>query len=222
MYSSLFMSCGRSLPQNQRTLTGREYGEVDAWGPAVPWDFTLEHLWEPEKLSKYLSQGRCSLDRSDEAQLVWGLACAYRALCNTILERESFRAEVQAKGGSLQIKPDHSHEVPFSMSAAPVEGQKWKWVSSRSEQKEDAEEVEEDPGQGPSPKPPSLRKAMEKTKRRGEESEEEEVTVTITRPTLKMAEIQGSRKEFTCCPNKAVHLVASELGQWGQQCVSRW
>ena len=148
------------------------------------------------KLSKYLSQGRCSVERFDEVQLIWGLACANRALCNTILERESFRAEVQAKGGSLQIKPDQSQEVPFLMSVAPLEGQKWKWVSSHPEQKEDTEEVEEDPGQGPSPKPPSLRKAMEKTKRCGEESKEEEVTVTTTRRTLKMTEIQGSRKEF--------------------------
>ena len=32
---------------------------LEAWGPAIPWDFTLEHLWDPEKLSQHLSQGRC-------------------------------------------------------------------------------------------------------------------------------------------------------------------
>ena len=65
------------------------------------------------------------------------------------------------------------------MSVAPVEGQKWKWVSLCLERKEEeAEEVEEDPGEGPSPKPPPLRKAAEKNKRHGEESDEEGVTVT--------------------------------------------
>jgi len=78
---------------------------LEAWGPAMPWDFTLEHLWDPEKLSQHLSQGRCGLDRSKEVRLIWGLACAYRALYNTILARESFRAEVQAKGGNLQVRP---------------------------------------------------------------------------------------------------------------------
>jgi len=61
---------------------------LEAWGPLVSWDFTLEHLWDPEKLSQYLSQGWCSLGRSKEVQLIWGLACAYRTLCNTLLERE--------------------------------------------------------------------------------------------------------------------------------------
>ena len=73
-------------------------------GPLVSWDFTLEHLWDPEKLSKYLSKGWCSLERSEEERLIWGLACAYRALYNTILERESFLAEVQAKGGNPQVR----------------------------------------------------------------------------------------------------------------------
>jgi len=35
---------------------------LEAWGPAMSWDFTLEHLWDPEKLS----QGWCGLDRSKE------------------------------------------------------------------------------------------------------------------------------------------------------------
>ena len=28
----------------------------------MSWDFTLEHLWDPMKLSQYLSQGWCGLD----------------------------------------------------------------------------------------------------------------------------------------------------------------
>jgi len=47
------------------------------WAPLVSWDFTLEHLWDPEKLSAYLSKGWCSSERSEEKRLIWGLACAY-------------------------------------------------------------------------------------------------------------------------------------------------
>ena len=25
---------------------------LEAWGPPVSWDFTLEHLWDPEKINK--------------------------------------------------------------------------------------------------------------------------------------------------------------------------
>ena len=39
---------------------------LEAWGPAMSWDFTLEHLWDPEKLS----QGWCGLDRSKEVWLI--------------------------------------------------------------------------------------------------------------------------------------------------------
>ena len=64
---------------------------------------------------------------------MWGLACAYHALYNTILERESFGAEVQAKGGNRQVRPDQSQQTPVTVSVAPVEGKKWKRVSSRLE-----------------------------------------------------------------------------------------
>ena len=132
------------------------------------------------------------------------MACAYRALCNTLLERESFQAEVEAKGGNLQVKSDQSQETPVAVSAAPVEGKKWKWVSTRLEWKKEAaaaeEEVEGDPGQGASSEP---RKAKAKTKRHGEASDEEEVSISVCRP-LKMTEIQGSRKEFTRHPNKTL------------------
>ena len=108
---------------------------LEAWRPAIPWDFTLEHLRDPEKLSQHLSQGRCGLDRSKEVRLIWGLACAYRALYSIVLERESFRAEVQAKGGNLPVRPDQSQQTPVTVSVAPVEGKKWKRVSSRLERK---------------------------------------------------------------------------------------
>lgn len=69
----------------------RDLGKIlEAWGPKMSWDFTLEHLWDPEKLSQYLSQGWCGLHRSKEVRLIWGLACAYHALYNTILERDCF------------------------------------------------------------------------------------------------------------------------------------
>ena len=128
------------------------------------------------------------------------MACAYRALYNTILERESFLAEVQAKGGNLQVESDQSQETPVTMSVAPVEGKTWKWVSSCLEQKKEEaeEEVEEDPGEGLSSEP---RKAKAKTKRHGEESDEEEISLTVRQP-LKMTKIQGSGKEFTWRPNK--------------------
>ena len=156
----------------------------------MSWDFTLEHVWDPEKLSEYLSQGWCGLGRSEEERLIWGLACAYRAQYNTILEKESFQAEIQTKGGSLQVKHDRSQEAPVTMSVTPVEGQKWKWMSLHLEQKDEVEELEEYPGEGPSLKPSILRKATEKSKRQGEESKEQ-VTVTTTHQPPKITEIQG-------------------------------
>ncbi|XP_040511138.1 uncharacterized protein LOC121108185 [Gallus gallus] len=67
--------------------TWRGLGKIlEPRGPALSWDFTLEHLWDPEKLSQYLSRGWCSLDRSKERRLIWSLACAYRSLYNTILD----------------------------------------------------------------------------------------------------------------------------------------
>ena len=67
----------------------------------MSWNFTPEHLKDPESLNRYLRQGCCGLGRSEEAQMIWGLANAYQALFNTIpekervseIERESLRAE---------------------------------------------------------------------------------------------------------------------------------
>lgn len=85
---------------------------LEAWGLPVSWDFTREHLWNPENVCKYLSQGCCDLGRPEEKQLIWGLACAYQALYNTLLERQSFWAKIWAKRGSLQVEPYESQEAP--------------------------------------------------------------------------------------------------------------
>ena len=72
------------------------------------------------------------------------------ALCIVLFWKESFQAEVQAKGGNLQVRPDQSQQTPVTVSVAPVEGKKWKRVSLRLERKKEEveEEVEEDPGEG--------------------------------------------------------------------------
>ena len=78
-------------------------------------------------------------------------------------------------------------------------------VSSLLERlKEAEEEVEEGPGEGPSSEPPSSRKATGKIKRHGKESDEDGVSITTVRRPLKVAEIQGSRKELTWRSNKTL------------------
>jgi len=57
------------------------------WASPVSWNFTPEHL-QDESLSRYLRQGCCDSGRSEEAQIIWGLAYAYWALFNTTPERE--------------------------------------------------------------------------------------------------------------------------------------
>ena len=127
------------------------------------------------------------------------------ALYIILFWRESFRAEVQAKGGNLQVESDQSQETPVTVSAAPVEGKKGTQVSSLLEWlKEAEEEVEEGPGEGPSSEPPSSRKATGKIKRHGKESDEDGVSITTVHRPLKMTEIQGSRKEFTRCTNETL------------------
>ena len=54
----------------------------------MSWNFTPEHLKDPESLNRYLRQGCCGSGRSEEAQMIWGLANAYRALFNNISGRE--------------------------------------------------------------------------------------------------------------------------------------
>jgi len=105
---------------------------LEVWGPAMSWDFTLEHLWDPEKLSQYLSQAWCGLDRSKEVRLIWGLACAYHALYNSILERERVsELRFKPKGEIPKFESDQSQETPpVTVSVAPVEGKKRKQVSS--------------------------------------------------------------------------------------------
>ena len=66
----------------------RDLGEtLGRWTCSVSWNFTPEHLKDPESLNRYLRQGCCGSGRSEEAQMIWGLANAYRALFNTIPDR---------------------------------------------------------------------------------------------------------------------------------------
>ena len=88
---------------------------------------------------------------------------------------------MQAKGGNLQVRPDQSQQTPVTVSVDPVEGKKWKQVSSRLERKKEEEdkverEVEEDPGEGTSSEP---RKAKAKIRRHGEGNDEEEIPITV-------------------------------------------
>jgi len=72
------------------------------WGSPVSWNFTLEKLWNPENLSKYSSQGCCSLGRSEEEQIIWDLSYAYSALYHTILERV-FKMRSKPKRGVSEL-----------------------------------------------------------------------------------------------------------------------
>ncbi|XP_021236236.1 uncharacterized protein LOC110389699 [Numida meleagris] len=89
----------------------RKLGEtLERWESPVSWNFTPEHMEDPESLSEYLRQRCDSFGESEEAQIIWGLAHAYRALFNTIPERErQFETKIQglqAEIQGLQIKID--------------------------------------------------------------------------------------------------------------------
>ena len=76
----------------------RGLGEtLERWKSSVSWNFTPEHLKDPENLNRYLRQECRGSGRSEEAQIIWGLANAYRALFNTILERERV-CEIEKEG----------------------------------------------------------------------------------------------------------------------------
>ncbi len=63
----------------------RGMGEtLEKWTCLVSWNFTPKHLKDPESLNRYLRQGCCGLGRSEEAQMIWGLANAYRVLFSTM------------------------------------------------------------------------------------------------------------------------------------------
>ena len=91
----------------------RGLGEtLERWKSSVSWNFTPEHLKDPENSNRYLRQEGRGSGRSEEAQIIWGLANAYRALFNTILERErvceiekeSLRETVQNERESLLVE----------------------------------------------------------------------------------------------------------------------
>lgn len=88
--------------------------------------------------------------------------CLLSYINETIVERGSFKTEIQTRRGNLQVNLDRSQEASVSMSAAPVEGQKWKQASSHLEGKEEMEKEEEDPGEGHSSKPPMQKGNREK------------------------------------------------------------
>jgi len=77
-------------PENTKWQgVGRDLGEtLERWTSSVSWNFTPEYLKDPEGLNRYLRKECCNSGRSEEAQMIWGLANAYRALFNTIPERE--------------------------------------------------------------------------------------------------------------------------------------
>ena len=91
----------------------RGLGEtLERWKSSVSWNFTPEHLKDPESLNSYLREECRGSGRSEEAQMIWGLANAYRALFNTILgrervcviERESLRETVQKEREGLPVE----------------------------------------------------------------------------------------------------------------------
>lgn len=72
----------------------------------MSWNFTPEHLQDPGSLGRYLRQGCCGSGRSEEAQIIWGLANACWALFNTVSEKERVseigRESLQTERKSLQ------------------------------------------------------------------------------------------------------------------------
>ena len=80
----------------------------------MSWNFTPEHMKDPESLNRYLRQGCCGSGRSEKAQMIWGLAIAYWALINTIperkrvseIERESLHARRQCLRAERESQGD--------------------------------------------------------------------------------------------------------------------
>ena len=67
----------------------RHLGEtLEKWTFPVSWNFIAEHLQDPVSVSRYLRKECCGSSASEEAQMIWGLAYAYRALFNNIPGRE--------------------------------------------------------------------------------------------------------------------------------------
>lgn len=67
----------------------RDIGEtLEKWVPSVLWNYSTEHLQNPENLGKYWRGDVCNPGRSKEARITLGLSCAYQALFNIIPEKE--------------------------------------------------------------------------------------------------------------------------------------
>ncbi|XP_072186301.1 uncharacterized protein [Excalfactoria chinensis] len=113
----------KSSPEPENTEwqgVWRGFGEIfKGKTSSVSWSFTPEHLKNPESLIAYLRQECCGSGRSQEAQMIWGLAKAYRALFNTIpkslrAERESLKADresLRAERESLRAEKAEREKV---------------------------------------------------------------------------------------------------------------
>lgn len=86
----------------------------------MPWNFTSEHLQNPESLGRYLREERCSTSRSRETQIIWGLVNAYQVLFNTMQWESEEEGEDIPRTATTQLERE-----PVSLSVAPVEGKKW-------------------------------------------------------------------------------------------------
>ena len=58
---------------------------LERWASLVSWNFSSEHLQDPKNLSRYLRQACCGSSKSEEMQIIQGLAYVYQALFTTIL-----------------------------------------------------------------------------------------------------------------------------------------
>lgn len=82
------------------------------WAPPVVWNFTLEQVQNPEKLVEHLEEVCCRPNNSRETEMTatcWGLAPAYRGLCNTIAcrqgEEEVSGSDNKATGAAATSTP---------------------------------------------------------------------------------------------------------------------
>ena len=54
----------------------------------MSWNFTPEYLKDPASLNRYLREECCGSGKSEETQMISGLANAYQALFNIITQME--------------------------------------------------------------------------------------------------------------------------------------
>ena len=91
----------------------------------VSWNFTPEHLQDPQNINSYLRQECCSSGRSEVAQIIWGLAYVYQALLSTNSERVGRVSESQ---GRLSRR-----EYELREKVSKLSGRVWERVQTRPE-----------------------------------------------------------------------------------------